>query len=79
VGKAKLPLKLAGRTLSIPQTEAFAERGPKLDSRAYLALQSSKRGLIKLEIVDPADPTPYWLFSTGDPNGLLEAIKSAKN
>ena len=79
LGKATLELKFAGKAVSIPKESQFAERGPKLDSRAFLALQSSKNGLIRLEISDPKDPTPYWLFSTARPDELLEAIKAARS
>lgn len=78
VGKAALPMKYVAKEKAIEEKNAFAERGPMLDSRAYLALQSSKKGLIKIEVSDPNDPTPYWLFSTGKPELVLEAIKSAR-
>ena len=79
LGKATLELKFAGKAVSIPKDSQFAERGPRLDSRAFLALQSTKKGLIRLEIADPKDPTPYWLFSTARPDELWEAMKEAKS
>ena len=79
VGKAQIELKLVGAAVSVPESEAFAARGPKLDARAYVALQPSRKGLIKLDIVDQKDPTPYWLFSTKSPASVLEALSEAKN
>ena len=31
--------------------------------------------LVRLEITDPDDPTPYWVFSVRDAPGLLAAPK----
>lgn len=79
VGKARINLSLTGKLEIISEHESFAEKGPKLDSRAFLALQSSVKGLIKLEITDQNDPTPYWLFSSKSPENLISAISKAKN
>ena len=78
VGKAMLPLKFVGKAQMVAAGEAFAERGPRLDARAYVALQSSRPGLLKIEVADPDDPTPYWLFSSAKPEILLDSIKKAK-
>ena len=79
VGKATMPINFVGNVIEIGENEAFAEKGPKLDARAYLALQASRTGLVKIELSDPADPTPYWLVSTGEPEKFLDALKRAKN
>lgn len=75
VGKAQISRKLIGKAEVIPITEAFAEKGPRLDARAYLALQGSIRGLVKVEITDPSDPTPYWLFSSAHPEEVVASLK----
>jgi hypothetical protein len=31
-----------------------------------------------VEIVDPADPTPYWLLSSRRPQALADAIAAAR-
>jgi hypothetical protein len=54
--------------------EAFAERGRNLDSRAYVHFQGSVKTLVKIDISDPQDPTPYWLFSTRQPEKLRKAL-----
>lgn len=64
VGKAQIKLKYVGLTKAVPKEDAFAERGNLLDARAYTKFQPSVATLLRCEVVDPADPTPYWLFST---------------
>lgn len=75
VGKAQISRTLIGKAQIIPGAEAFAEKGPRLDARAYLALQGSIKGLVKVEITDPSDPTPYWLFSSAHPEEVVAALK----
>ena len=78
VGKAKIPMKFVGKATLAPSGSRFSERVPNLDPRAYLALQNSQKGLIKLEISDKSDPTPYWVFSSKDPQSVIAALVSAK-
>jgi hypothetical protein len=33
------------------------------------------RRIVRIEITDPDDPTPYWVFSVRDAPGLLAALK----
>ena len=74
VSNARIELKFIGSVRKIEKSEQFAERGPKLDSRAYLALQATANGLIKVSIKDDRDPTPYWLFSTNRPDELVSVL-----
>jgi len=78
VGGAQISVKLLGTAEAAPPGERLASRIPNLDARAFLALQNSRKGLIKLEIKDPNDPTPYWLFSTGDPKGFVAALEQVR-
>ena len=79
VSKAEIQLAKTGNLEIVEPGQTFAERGPKLDARAYLALQGSVKGLVKLEIEDKKDPTPYWLFSTRSPESFKKAVESAKS
>ena len=79
VGRARLPIKVISGVIEVPKGEAFAESGPKLDSRAYVHLQSSVSGLLKVEINDKNDPTPYWLFSSRNPELVALKLKEAGN
>jgi hypothetical protein len=76
--RAKLPLAVISSATVIEKDQAFAERGPKLDSRAYVSFQASAPELIKIELKDAKDPTPYWLLSTRrgvEIKGLIEVSK----
>lgn len=76
VGRANIARKLLGSASMIQKQDQFLAKGPQLDARAYLALQPSVSGLIRLEIKDPKDPTPYWLFSTRKPELVAELISA---
>lgn len=78
VGNARINLEFTGKVEIVPFAPRFAQRVPNLDPRAYLKLQGSRKGMLKLEIQDKADPTPYWVFSTKNPELLAAAIHEAK-
>jgi hypothetical protein len=78
IGKASIEAKFIGVCEEVPFATRFAQRVPNLDPRAYLRLQNSRKGLVKLQIVDKNDPTPYWVVSTKHPEQLIEAIEKAK-
>jgi hypothetical protein len=78
VGKANIEAKFIGVCEDVAYAPRFAQRVPNLDPRAYLKLQNSRRGLVKLEILDKKDPTPYWLISCKQPQQLIAAIELAK-
>ena len=78
VGKASIETRLIGACEEVPFATRFAERVPNLDPRAFLRLQNSRKGLVKLQIVDKNDPTPYWVVSTKNPGQLISAIEQAK-
>jgi hypothetical protein len=53
--------------------------GRDADARAFLVLRPyMKRGL-KVAVTDPADPTPYWLFHTRNPDTLAAVLTKANS
>jgi hypothetical protein len=58
----------------ISKGEAFAARGRELDPRAWFHFQGSVETLVRVKISDPADPTPYWLFSTRRPEDVKKVL-----
>lgn len=74
VGRARIERGFLGAVSAHTGEDAFAERGPRLDARAWLALRGWVPGVVRIEIVDPADPTPYWLVSTRRPRELAAAL-----
>jgi len=75
VGKAVIPVSELGEPFAIERSQAFQERGQKLNPAAYISFQIGVKGLVKIEVIDSNDPTPYWLFSTRKPEQLVAALK----
>lgn len=76
IGKATLPRTILGKATQISSEDQFSERGPKLDTRAFLALKSGLPGLIKIALNDKQDPTPYVLVSTRRANELIDLLNA---
>ena len=77
IGKVKIETKYLGTAKSIEGDEVFMERGTRLDSRAYTLFQTGVKQLVKIEINDERDPTPYWLIASRNPEviaGLLNKL-----
>ena len=76
-GRAHLPLDAIGTTESFRSAEASAERGTRLDARAWLMIRGWIDPVLKLEIVDERDPVPYWIVSSRRPEKVAAAIARA--
>lgn len=74
VGRARIERSFVGAVTAHRGADATAERGTRLDARAYLVLRGWVSGVARIEIVDDADPTPYWLVSTKNPEALAAAL-----
>jgi hypothetical protein len=74
VGRAHIPVALTGDVAAFDGEEARLERGQRLNANAFLVIRGGIRGVVKVEIADPKDPTPYWLVSTRRPTELAAAI-----
>jgi len=74
-GRARMPRSIVSRAQAFEGAEATAERGVRLDARAWLLLRGWIPGVVKIELDDPSDPTPYWLVSTRKPDILEAALK----
>jgi hypothetical protein len=78
-GRARLPLANVGAASGYLGTDATAQRGPKLDSRAWLVIRGWISPVVKVDVLDDNDPTPYWLVSTRHPRDLIAALNKAKS
>lgn len=74
VSNASIERKHISNVVVIPKDEAFAARGRELDPRAWIHFQGSVPTLVRVVISDPADPTPYWLFSTRNPEEVKRVL-----
>jgi hypothetical protein len=77
-GDAKIPVTALGETEVLDPEEARAWRTYKADTRAFLLLRAYIPRALKVEVTDPADPTPYLYLSSRDPERLAEAIRAAR-
>jgi hypothetical protein len=76
VGRARIERTFVGAATAHTGADAVAERGTRLDARAWLMLRGWIPGVVRIEITDDADPTPYWLVSTRKPEELAEALSN---
>jgi hypothetical protein len=77
-GNARLPLTVIGATSAFRGEEARQERGPRLDARAWLVIRGWVDPVLKIDLEDPNDPTPYWLVSTRRPEAVIAAIDAIR-
>ncbi|MEO6115095.1 MAG: DUF3093 domain-containing protein [Pseudolysinimonas sp.] len=75
-GRARLPRTVVAGVTPFSGSDATAQRGTQLDARAWLLIRGWIPGLVKVQLDDPSDPTPYWLVSTRHPEQLTAALKN---
>jgi len=73
-GGAHIPVAVLGPVLALDAAATKAELGPRLDARAHLVLRGWIHTAVRVELRDPADPTPYWVVSTRHPAELAAAL-----
>lgn len=77
-GSARIPVELLGTATTLDRAGVRRAMGPGLDARAFVCLRSWVGGAIRVEVVDPADPTPYWIVSSRRPGVLAAAVARAQ-
>ncbi|MDR3080101.1 MAG: DUF3093 domain-containing protein [Streptomyces sp.] len=77
-GEAKIPVSALGDAEALDREEARAWRGPKANPRAFMLLRAYIPTALKVEVTDPADPTPYLYLSTREPDRLAAALEAAR-
>lgn len=78
VGRACLPLSLAGPATTLDAEQARRLRGVDADPRAYLWLKGWVGTAVRVDVADEDDPTPYWYVSTRHPQALVDAIEQGR-
>lgn len=73
-GRASIPLEYVGRVEPLGPQDTRRVTGVDADARAYLLLRPYLKRSVRVEITDPADPTPYWLLHTRHPDRLAAAL-----
>jgi hypothetical protein len=73
-GEARLPLRHVGRVDVVPREGKQVALGPELDPAAFLMHRAWIGPIVRIEVTDPDDDTPYWIVSTRDPDALVKAL-----
>lgn len=77
VGRAKIESKFIESIELLSEKQMKFERGPGFNPRAFLAIRFWIKGGVKVTLSDARDPTPYWLVSCKNPEGIRATL--AKN
>lgn len=73
-GRARLPRAVVATATAFTGDDATMQRGRSLDARAWLLIRGWVSPVVRVELDDASDPTPYWLISTRRPNELVTAL-----
>lgn len=73
-GRATIPVALLAEPEALDVASTRRTAGVDADARAYLLLRPYVDRAVRVRVVDPADPTPYWLVSTRHPETLVEVL-----
>lgn len=73
-GRAHIPAGFLGTATALDAEETHRAAGVDADARAYLLLRPYLKRAVRVEIIDPADPAPYWLVGTRHPEELARAL-----
>jgi hypothetical protein len=77
-GDARIPVAALGDAEILDQEEARAWRTHKADTRAFMLLRSYIPTALRVQVTDPADPTPYLYLSTREPERLIAALEAER-
>jgi len=77
-GRAHLHPHEMGRAEGFTGSAATAERGPRLDARAWTLFRGWVGPVVKIDLVDETDPAPYWLVSTRRPEEVVSRLEEIR-
>ena len=75
-GRAHIEARFLGAAEALDAEATRRVAGREADARAFLLLRPYVKRSVRVRIVDPADPAPYWLVSTRQPDRLVQALTS---
>lgn len=75
VGRAHIGYEFCGEVTVLSRTEFLRARTREVDPAAHLALFFWISEGVKIEVIDPRDPTPYWLISTKHGKEIKQALQ----
>lgn len=75
VGDAHIPLRHIGKVEVLDATEKRVALGRELDPAAFVMHRGWVQKVIRVELIDPQDPTPYWVFSARSGERLAALLR----
>lgn len=75
IGSAHIERSFLGEAIELSVDQMRLARGRDADPAGFLAIRFWQPHGVKITVEDPRDPTPYWLISTKNAKGLVEALK----
>lgn len=75
VGDAHLPLEFTGEVETFAAKDKRKVLGTQLDPRAFVLHRGWVGPVVRVRVTDPADPTPYWVFSTRHPEKVAALLR----
>lgn len=75
VDDAQLPRSVIGDVTVIDAAARRDLLGPDADPLAFVIMRPWIPGGVRIELDDPADPTPYWFVSSRHPQALAAALR----
>lgn len=77
VGPAHIALRHLGQIQVIPRAGKQRALGPNLDPMAFVLHRAWIGPLLRVDITDPQDPTPYWIFSVHRATDLAAVLSAS--
>ncbi len=78
-GRAVLEWPFVGKVSVHDRAATRSRLGAGADHTAWLLVRGFVPGSVEVAVTDPADPHPYWLVSTRNPDGLAQAIADCRS
>ena len=76
-GRAHIATALLGPAEPLDAEATRRVHGVDADARAFLVTRPYLKRSVLVPVLDPADPTPYWLVSTRHPARLAAALEAS--
>lgn len=77
-GRARLEWECCGPATALDPEATRRLGGVDADPRAFLLVRPYIARAVRVEVADPADPTPYWMLSTRHPQRLADSVNAAR-
>lgn len=74
VGRASIERHHVGQVTGYRGEDARAQRGPLLHGLAFVNVRGWIAPVVRIQLTDERDRTPYWLTSTRRPEELVAAL-----